>query len=136
MISYLVESEDLFVLYIDGLVQDCSNSIANALELLQSCTKLSIFNKSMDGIDLIIWINARSVNTQRRVQKAVILMTARWNAFSRKNYLITWLKIYWCWFQMVKLTIIQRGVLAIRFTMVSGSRQPFFVVGGFVFACR
>ena len=24
---------------IDGLVQECSNSIANALELLQSCTK-------------------------------------------------------------------------------------------------
>ena len=28
--------------YIDGLVQDCSNSIANALELLQSCTKPTI----------------------------------------------------------------------------------------------
>ena len=28
---------------IDGLVQDCSNSIANALELLQSCTKPSIY---------------------------------------------------------------------------------------------
>ena len=28
--------------YINGLVQDCSNSIANALELLQSCTKPSI----------------------------------------------------------------------------------------------
>ena len=27
---------------IDGLVQDCSNSIANALELLQSCTKPSM----------------------------------------------------------------------------------------------
>ena len=26
----------------DGLVQDCSNSIANAFELLQSCTKPSI----------------------------------------------------------------------------------------------
>ena len=26
-------------LHINGLVQDCSNSIANALELLQSCTK-------------------------------------------------------------------------------------------------
>ena len=26
---------------IHGLVQDCSNSIANAMELLQSCTKLS-----------------------------------------------------------------------------------------------
>ena len=25
--------------YVDGLVQDCRNSIANALELLQSCTK-------------------------------------------------------------------------------------------------
>ena len=25
-----------------GLAQDCSNSIANALELLQSCTKPSI----------------------------------------------------------------------------------------------
>ena len=30
-------------LYIDGLVQDCSNSIANALELLQSCTEPLIF---------------------------------------------------------------------------------------------
>ena len=29
--------------YIDGLVQDCSNSIANALELLQSSTKPSIW---------------------------------------------------------------------------------------------
>ena len=27
---------------IDGLAQDCSNSIANAPELLQSCTKPSI----------------------------------------------------------------------------------------------
>ena len=28
--------------HIDGLVQDCSNSIANAMELLQSCNKPSI----------------------------------------------------------------------------------------------
>ena len=28
--------------HVDGLVQDCSNSIANALELLQSCTKPSM----------------------------------------------------------------------------------------------
>ena len=28
--------------YPDGLVQDCSISIANALEILQSCTKPSI----------------------------------------------------------------------------------------------
>ena len=25
-------------MHVDGLVQDCNNSIANALELLQSCT--------------------------------------------------------------------------------------------------
>ena len=29
--------------YLDGVVQDCSNSIANAMELLQSCTKPLIF---------------------------------------------------------------------------------------------
>ena len=29
---------------IEGLAQDCSNSIANALELLQSCTKPLIYN--------------------------------------------------------------------------------------------
>ena len=29
--------------HLDGLVQDCSNSIYNALELLQSCTKPSIW---------------------------------------------------------------------------------------------
>ena len=31
-------------IYINGLVQDCSNTIANALELLQSCTKPSIYS--------------------------------------------------------------------------------------------
>ena len=29
-------------LYVDGLAQNCSKSIANALELLQSCSKSSI----------------------------------------------------------------------------------------------
>ena len=33
---------DNTILRIDGLVQDCSISIANALEILQSCTKPSI----------------------------------------------------------------------------------------------
>ena len=38
--------------YIDGLVQDCSNSIANALELLQSCTKPSICFMSLSHYTL------------------------------------------------------------------------------------
>ena len=33
----------LWLWYIDGLVQDCCNSIADALELLQSCTKPSTY---------------------------------------------------------------------------------------------
>ena len=41
--------------YIDGLAQDCSNSIANALELLQSCTKLSIYETIRLG-----WVKATS----------------------------------------------------------------------------
>ena len=32
----------LKIKYFEGLVQDCSKSIANALELLQSCTKPTI----------------------------------------------------------------------------------------------
>ena len=35
-------------IYINGLVQDCGNSIANTLELLQSCTKPMIY---------VFWIN-------------------------------------------------------------------------------
>ena len=30
-------------IHIDGLVQDCNIPIANALVILQSCTKLSLF---------------------------------------------------------------------------------------------
>ena len=39
-----VAIQENVVEYIDGLVQDCSNSIADALELLQSCTKPSILS--------------------------------------------------------------------------------------------
>ena len=42
VLSYLNGVTFCFLLlfsYIDGLVQDCSNSIANEMELLQSCTK-------------------------------------------------------------------------------------------------
>ena len=38
----LTIADSQYLKYIDGLVQDCSNSIANAMELLQSCTKLSM----------------------------------------------------------------------------------------------
>ena len=49
------------VQYIDGLVQDFSNSIANALESLQSCTKPSKYGDKCDDdtneqIILIVYI--------------------------------------------------------------------------------
>ena len=37
-----IEIQKFSLKKVDGLVQDCSNSIANALELLQSCTKPSM----------------------------------------------------------------------------------------------
>ena len=39
------------ILHIDGFAQDCSNSIANALELLQSCTKPTIWVHGMIKTD-------------------------------------------------------------------------------------
>ena len=35
----LEQRQGQMILHMDGIAQDCSNSIANALELLQSCTK-------------------------------------------------------------------------------------------------
>ena len=46
---------------IDGLVQDCSNSIASALELLQSCTEQSIL------IYLGLYSRTENNNTSRPV---------------------------------------------------------------------
>ena len=43
MITEQLWESVLFEGYIDGLVQDCSNSSALAMELLQSCTKPSIY---------------------------------------------------------------------------------------------
>ena len=36
---------------IDGLVQHCSNSSALAMELVQSCTKPSVYEKEIHGWD-------------------------------------------------------------------------------------
>ena len=46
--NYIIEHND-------GLVLDCSNSTVNALELLQSCTKSSIFRA------LLIMYSARVI---------------------------------------------------------------------------
>ena len=43
IITYAFIQRLLKLCYIDGLAQDSINTIANALELLQSCAKPSIF---------------------------------------------------------------------------------------------
>ena len=62
----------------DGLMQDCSNSIANALELLQSCTKPSKCYLSIDNQCWWCWYHnhflqrcqARIVAVENMMQKA------------------------------------------------------------------
>ena len=53
--------------YNDGLVQDCTNSIANALELLQSCAKPLIYNPKYQVVKYIKpvlrWIFPSIINT-------------------------------------------------------------------------
>ena len=40
----------LLIAYIDGLVEDCSNSRVLAMELLQSCTKPSIWCQYVNAL--------------------------------------------------------------------------------------
>ena len=48
VIIHSAVKSDFMQNYFDGLVQGCSSSIANALELLQSCTKPLIFYPQCD----------------------------------------------------------------------------------------
>ena len=56
---------------IDGLVQFCSNSIANALELLQSCTEPSIWlvlSFHGKGFRILSWPNNDVKSEPRDIQ--------------------------------------------------------------------
>ena len=52
--------------YINGLVQDCSNSIAKALELLQSCTKQSILSQVLIDVQASFTTSPSVVTTLSR----------------------------------------------------------------------
>ena len=53
MYSAVLIQFEVITRYFDSLVQDCSNSIADALELLQSCTKPSIWCYCYDVVFLL-----------------------------------------------------------------------------------
>ena len=64
--------------YIDGLVQDCSNSSALAMELLQSCTKPSIYasvNEAITGWDHVLfwWPDIHTILEKKYWQRYGIL---------------------------------------------------------------
>ena len=63
--------------YLDGFVQDCSNSIANALELLQSYTKPSIY---LYGLKLFF---SESLTFPKIL--STFISTGSWIPFSRKT---------------------------------------------------
>ena len=58
---------------IDGLVQDCSNSIALAMELLQSCTKPSIY------VWLIVWHVGRNESLSYSIWLHHDIKSTSWN---------------------------------------------------------
>ena len=65
--------------YIDGLVQDCSNSIANALELLQACTKPSICcYKYIDWSIIEVMCQITRLNSNLVFVNCVLHCTTRW----------------------------------------------------------
>ena len=72
--------------YIGGLVQDCSNSIASAKGLLQSCTKPSIYD--IFYISRPQWHSSLSIKVFMEVQMIIqkfiyfFLQTAFSNSFS------------------------------------------------------
>ena len=72
--------------HIDGLVQDCSNSSAYALELLQSCTKPSIYHSNnMSGLKTI-WHHLIFIN---KFMKWLAIhfskyMNVQWRYFQRE----------------------------------------------------
>ena len=63
-------------IYVDGLAQDCSNSSALAMELLQSCTKPLMWHiKQLDKCSICSWHKTSSKLNQLYYPKCVMLNT-------------------------------------------------------------
>ena len=74
---------------IEGLAQDCSNSIANALELLQSCAKPSkCFIQQTSHGDIFSGVVTKEISSKLHFHFSVIGITGSpW-----------WLLVVWCLF--------------------------------------
>ena len=96
--------------HIDGLVQDCSNSSALAMELLQSCAKPSIYQtwcKSVVSPLLMHWRYYSFALSHRSDQQASLSQLGDVMALNKAipsptfdqsiNQLIDWLTYFWGW---------------------------------------
>ena len=69
-----------YVVHVHGLVQDCGNSSAYALELLQSCTKPSMYKKKLQMVcnasAIFVYIQYNmDKNLSRKANTQIISMT-------------------------------------------------------------
>ena len=78
--TYLDVRPPIFGGYIDDLVQDCSNSIALAMELLQSCTKPSIYHIFVSWNNVLL--SQRTVRDSSSCDIFSGILSARWHLFT------------------------------------------------------
>ena len=77
-----------FIWYFDGLEQDCSHSIANALELLKSCTKPSI---CCDLIQIKTFSKGSNWHYVRTgVDQMIHLCLHQWWPYSLPHWRVLW----------------------------------------------
>ena len=128
--------------HIDGLVQCCCNSIANSLELLQSCTKPSIYRSH--------FVPQHSIETHlalammHRFQPHIgiynvlchtILRNLSWNfrhdcdIFKNKYYSFQNLsgRLFVSQWWVIKLTLSQAGDTTDKLYCICGRVSPFFI---------
>ena len=66
--------------YIDGLAQDCSNSIANALKLLQCCSKPSAWDWSWGGRATVLSLQWEFLNRSGHIFTSIRAPESLWDA--------------------------------------------------------
>ena len=79
----------ILTLYINGLVQDCSISIANTLEILQSCIKPSIST----AMGLSCWLKSSG----RNIRDHFVNAFSQWEMTLHCNVVSHWLEAYTKW---------------------------------------
>ena len=95
-IRFFIQSSKKKITHIDGLVQDCSNSIALAMELLQFCTEQSIWtcqkcpisSPHEQGMGCLSWVYGEILSCYG-THCTTILTTLPWQDFKNISEFLT-----------------------------------------------